>query len=206
MRSLVLGGLLHALAWPTLAAPSDGTGIPFDGAAYPKGVTKAPAVASQCLACHGPTGISQIPEWPNLAGQSKSYLAAQLNDFKSGKRVHPMMQPAIAVIDRQQIQPLAAWFSAQAPSVPKPPSAQPRAVPATAATCVACHDTRAMPANPNLRGQKAPYLLEQLRAFKNGHRKSETMGPMVQALSDRDMADLAEHFSQLAPVKTGAGK
>ena len=75
-----------------------------------------------------------------------------------------------------------------------------------AAACAACHDTAAMPANPHLRGQKAPYLIEQLHAFKKGTRKSDMMAPMVQALSDQDIVDLAEHFSNLAPVTAGSGK
>lgn len=183
-----------------VAANAGDTTIPTDSATYSKGVTKVPAVASQCLACHGPTGISQIPEWPNLAGQSKAYLAAQLSDFKSGKRVHPMMQPAIAAITPPQIQTLASYFSAQTPSAPRSMPTPAKAAPATAATCAACHDTAAMPANPHLRGQKAPYMIEQLQAFKKGTRKSDTMTPMVQSLSDQDISDLAEHFSHLAPV------
>ena len=209
LRTLLLGSALCALAlqpFAATAASSDDTNIPSDSTVYPKGVTKAPAVASQCLACHGPTGISQIPEWPNLAGQSKEYLATQLGDFKSGKRVHPMMQPAIAAVTQTQIQTLAAYFSAQAPSTPKPPTTAAKAVPAMAAACAACHDTAAMPANPHLRGQKAPYLIEQLHAFKKGSRKSDMMAPMVQALSDQDIVDLADHFSNLAPVTAGSGK
>ena len=210
LRTLLLGGAMFAMALQTFsahAASSDDTNIPSDSTVYPKGVAKAPAVVAQCLACHGPTGITQSPEWPNLAGQSKEYLATQLGDFKSGKRVHPMMQPAIAAITEAQIQTLATYFSAQAPSVPKPPTTAAKAAPAMAAACAACHDTAAMPANPHIRGQKLPYLIEQLHAFKKGTRKSDMMAPMVQALSDQDIADLAEHFSQLAPVVTsGSGK
>ena len=176
--------------------------IPTEQTSYPKGIAKQPAVASQCLSCHGPTGISQIPEWPNIAGQSKAYLLQQLQDFKSGKRLHPMMQPVIANVSNAEIQTLADYFSVQAPAVPHASSAQTTgaAIPPMAATCLACHDSKAMPANPHIIGQKAPYLAEQLRAFRDGKRKSDTMSPMAANLSDQDIKALAEHFSALKPA------
>ena len=208
-RAALVSSVLCALALQApfaSAANSDDTNIPSDATAYPQGVKKAPAVVAQCMACHGPTGISQIPEWPNLAGQSKAYLTAQLKDIKSGKRSHPMMAPAIAVITQAQIPVLAEWFSAQAPSVPPKRTLEAKAAPAAAATCVACHDVPSMPANPYLHGQKAPYLIEQLQAFKKGTRKNATMTPMASGLSDQDIVQLAEHFSSLAPVTNSSGK
>ncbi len=178
---------------------SDGTSIPTDKDRYPRGIQKQPAVAAQCFACHGPTGISQNPDWPNIAGQSRQYLVIQLEDFKSGARQHPMMAPVVINLNPHDIQVLAEHFSAQTPAKPRAGSAQVPA-PANAATCMACHDTAAMPANPKLTGQKATYLEEQLLAFRSGKRKNATMAPMAQGLSDQDIRALAEHFAATAPA------
>lgn len=76
-----------------------------------------------------------------------------------------------------------------------------------AATCIACHGANGVgiaPMFPNLAGQKAAYIETQLKAFKSGARKggnSAQMAPMVSALSDQDMADLAAFFASLPPAK-----
>ncbi|AWB66633.1 cytochrome c4 [Saccharobesus litoralis] len=82
---------------------------------------------------------------------------------------------------------------------------------AKSATCAACHgaDGNSMiPANPNLAGQSAAYLLKQLKEFKSAAtggegRKSAVMGAMAMPLSEQDMADLAAYFSSQEP-KPGA--
>lgn len=72
-----------------------------------------------------------------------------------------------------------------------------------AAVCAACHGADGIgigPTFPNLAGQKAEYLVAQLKAFKSGERKgasSATMAPMAAGLSDQDMMDLAAYFSSL---------
>ena len=208
LLTLALTATLAQAASSAKPAPasSDGTAIPTDQTVYPKGVARQPAVASQCVSCHGPTGISQIPEWPNIAGQPYTYLLQQLQDFKSGARKHPMMQPVIAAVASTDLKTLAKHFSEQTPSIPKAAdkAVTAKAVPASAATCVACHDSKAMPSNPSIAGQKATYLEEQLRAFRAGTRKNATMEPMAKGLSDQDIQGLAEHFSQLAPPAAAA--
>ena len=69
-----------------------------------------------------------------------------------------------------------------------------------AATCVACHGANGMSPNdlwPNLAGQKAGYLVKQLKAFRDGQRNDPMMAPMAAPLSDADIADLAAYFSSL---------
>ena len=36
-------------------------------------------------------GVSTNPDWPNLAGQGEGYLAKQLYDFRTDKRINAMM-------------------------------------------------------------------------------------------------------------------
>src|SRR5690606_3484501 len=65
----------------------------------------------QCVACHGPVGVSPNPMFPHLAGQNASYLEIQLQRFKSGERSHPLMTPIAQSLSREDIIALATYFS-----------------------------------------------------------------------------------------------
>ena len=70
-----------------------------------------------------------------------------------------------------------------------------------AATCVACHGVDGNSVNPewpSLAGQHSQYIVKQLKAFKGGTRKNDTMAPMAMGLSDQDMEDVAAYFSSQA--------
>ncbi len=67
-----------------------------------------------------------------------------------------------------------------------------------AGECAACHGLTGASINgewPNLAGQKYAYLVEQLRAFRDGSRKNAVMTPVAQQLSIADVGDLAAYFS-----------
>jgi cytochrome c553 len=71
---------------------------------------------------------------------------------------------------------------------------------AKAATCAGCHGANGISANnlwPNLKGQKADYLVKQLKAFRDGQRQDPMMGGMAKSLSDADIANVAAYFSSL---------
>ena len=71
---------------------------------------------------------------------------------------------------------------------------------AKSAVCVACHGANgisAIPMYPNLAGQKAQYVVKQLKAFKDGTRKDPVMAPMAMPLTDADMDNLAAYFEGL---------
>lgn len=71
---------------------------------------------------------------------------------------------------------------------------------AKSALCAACHGPEGISGNdiwPNLAGQKAGYLVKQIKAFRDGSRKDPMMSPMAAALSDEDIDNLAAHFSSL---------
>ena len=76
----------------------------------------------------------------------------------------------------------------------------PAAGKAKSTTCVACHGAQGVSANelwPNLAGQKQGYLIKQMKAFRDGDRKDPMMAPMVAALSDEDIENLAAYYSSL---------
>ncbi len=67
-----------------------------------------------------------------------------------------------------------------------------------AAVCAACHGADGnSPSDmfPKLAGQGEGYLVKQLQQFKNGERNNAVMAPMVAALTDQDMEDLAAYFA-----------
>ena len=50
---------------------------------------------------------------------------------------------------------------------------------------------------PRLAGQHAEYTEKQLREFKSGSRNNAIMAPMVAALSDEDISDIAVYYASL---------
>ncbi len=66
-----------------------------------------------CAACHGATGASVNPLWPNLAGQKDQYLIKQMTAFRDGTRKDPLMSPMAAALSDDDIANLAAYYAAQ---------------------------------------------------------------------------------------------
>jgi cytochrome c553 len=70
---------------------------------------------------------------------------------------------------------------------------------AKSAVCAACHGAdgngSANPLFPKLAGQHPKYIIKQLRDFKTGARKNDTMAPMAAALNDQDIENVAAYFS-----------
>ena len=75
-------------------------------------VSGGKAKAASCAGCHGEDGNSQMPGFPKLAGQHKGYLMKQLQDFKSGSRLSPMMAPMASGLNEQAIAEIAEYYSA----------------------------------------------------------------------------------------------
>jgi cytochrome c553 len=76
--------------------------------------------AGQCAVCHGQNGVAVNPEAPNLAGESAVYIERQLTAFKSGARQHDVMSIIAKDLSDEDIQNLAAWYSAMKVSVVLP--------------------------------------------------------------------------------------
>lgn len=151
------------------------------------------------MGCHGPGGISQNPDWPNLAGQKAEYLESQMNAFHSGARKNGMMQVVTKDLTGEEVKSLANYFSTRPSAASGPGLAT---APPQVATCVACHGARGVSSNPqwpNLAGQKASYLLKQLQAFKSGTRENSVMRGIASTLSDADMKALAHYYSAFDP-------
>ena len=69
------------------------------------------AKAASCAGCHGASGVSNNPMWPNLAGQKDAYLVKQMKAFRDGTRNDPMMSPMAKPLSDADIDNIAAYFS-----------------------------------------------------------------------------------------------
>ncbi|HET6553240.1 MAG TPA: c-type cytochrome [Dyella sp.] len=101
----------RARVWPLLAAALVAT-LPAHAQAPAK-----PARLGLCAACHGETGMAQIPGAPNLAGQPLPYLREALKQYRDGRRNVPLMRAAIGPMSDADLDELARWYSAQTPHV-----------------------------------------------------------------------------------------
>lgn len=79
-----------------------------------------PARLGLCAACHGETGMAQIPAAPNLAGQKLDYLREALRQYRDGRRNAPLMRAAIGPVSDADLDELARWYSAQTPKQGNP--------------------------------------------------------------------------------------
>lgn len=68
--------------------------------------------SSACVECHGVDGVSPNREWPNLAGQKYEYMVKHLRKFRDGIRTDPLMEPVARTLTDQDINDLAAYYSA----------------------------------------------------------------------------------------------
>ena len=169
------------------------------------------AKAAACMACHGMDGNSANPEWPSLAGQHSSYIVKQLKHFKAGERQNVLMAPMAMILADQDMEDLAAYFSAQkllATGETEPSKLQlgkkiylagiaSKGVPA----CSGCHGPSgsgiAGAAFPQIGGQHAVYAALQLRNYKSGARATDPnsmMRTITSRLTDEEIDAVASYL------------
>lgn len=164
-----------------------------------------------CASCHGQTGEGNAAAGiPRLAGLPDAYLAAQLAAMADGTRRSAVMEPVARTLSAQQRLELAQYYSelmpARAPG--EPPAANPDdrlalqgrwsdRIPA----CVKCHGGGGSGVGahfPALAGQPAPYMANQLRAWKQGTRGGDPLGLMhdiASRLTDVDIQAVSAYFA-----------
>ena len=171
----------------------------FVMSAYAADVNSGKSKSAVCLGCHGSEGVSNSPMWPNLAGQSRTYIEIQLKKFKSGQRSNSSMNAIAKDLSDADIQNLAAYFA----SLPSKSAGGDASLVASgkekAAMCMGCHgkDFKGNGQFPKLAGQHPNYLSKQLHDFKSGDRKGGPMNGIVQSLSDDDIKAIAEYLGSL---------
>lgn len=76
----------------------------------------------------------------------------------------------------------------------------------TVTACLPCHGGGAAaapvaPTFPTLDGQHAAYLDKQLREYKSGKRRGETMAPLIGTLKKQQIPAMAAHFAGQTPAR-----
>jgi len=185
MRSilkLLLGGVI--LAGPSLADDLP-EGDPESGR----------KVAGLCRTCHGLDGVARIPIAPHIAGESVTYIVAQLLAFREGRREHEMMSVVARGLTDQQVSDVAAWYAAHTPS------AELKAAKEDAPElCVSCHGVEGIAVvedAPHLAGETNIYIETQLKAFRSGKRVHEAMNEIAAGLEDNEIRDLANWYADI---------
>jgi cytochrome c553 len=74
-----------------------------------------------CTSCHGANGLGVGTQFPRLAGQPDKYIAAQLNDWKTGSRKNGplgLMQSVARKLSPVEMQAVAAYYAALSANPP----------------------------------------------------------------------------------------
>lgn len=159
-----------------------------------------------CVACHGETGQSVLPEVPSLGAQPMFFLSVQLLMFREKMRnVDPMtaMMKGVGDDELRQMAAAIAQLSAPRPSgePPDPTQAEHARQLIQQHRCNFCHnqDLSGEQNAPRLAGQREDYLAITLREYKNNTRRAydPSMADVVYPLSDEDILDLAHYLARL---------
>lgn len=93
---------------------------------------------------------------------------------------------------------IGVMLSVQTVAAPHAAPSSPRVAEIVASRCALCHGPEGESASavyPRLAAQHPDYIAKQLKDFRDGRRKSETMAEMAKGLQDEDIAGLAAFFA-----------
>jgi cbb3-type cytochrome c oxidase subunit III len=172
-------------------------------------------VETACANCHGVSGRSISPTFPNLAAQTVPYLQAQLHAFRDQTRADPdalsYMWGMASQLSDATIEAISTYYAEQAPSRAKTGNAKLMArgkqifeegvtsqgIPA----CATCHGPQARGNNtsPRLAGQHADYLVRQALAIQSDLRAAPVMRDVIKDLSQDQMRAVATYLESLSP-------
>jgi cytochrome c553 len=177
--------------------------------------TAAPA----CSNCHDSDG-DKVTGAPHLAGQSSTFLLRQLSAMaQDGRGSNSWWNPMPGVVhrlDKNDIGAVAAYYASlrpakamggQFPQKPQLPSGAKVDLALGQHTfetqCVKCHVNHGRGDikgdYPDLTLQTAPFVAQNLYAFRSGARPSDKMRQVTDGLSFDDMASLAAYIDSLKP-------
>ena len=72
-----------------------------------------------------------------------------------------------------------------------------------AANCANCHGTtgNAQGAMPSLAGQQKSFIVDQMKAFRDGKRPATIMHQLAKGYTDQQVELIADHFSRQKPAR-----
>lgn len=177
-----------------------GAAGPLDNPGFAKVIT--------CSACHGQSGNSRSDMMPIIAGLDQAYFKRQIENYATGRRPSPEMEPYAKQIQVLGLDQIAAYFMAQKRE-PTLIRVSPDAVAkgrVSAAQCVICHgeDGKGDAARliPGLAGQPPGYLAQQMILFKQDTRDPgdpllAAKKALMRTIPDSQFPELAAYYSGL---------
>jgi len=189
---LILLGIVLAVAHSSSMAAGD--------------AEKGEKLAHTCLGCHGVKHyVNTYPSYhvPRIAGQHEAYIIAALKAYRGKQRSHMTMQANASDLTDENIADVAAYFAGLGAEAQDKSKIKDEPL---ATTCAACHGAGGLstiPTNPILAGQYQSYIEQSLKGYRSGERENPIMSGFASALSDEDIAKLAEYFSDhTGPLRT----
>jgi len=169
-----------------------------------------------CSNCHGVTGNSKSPNFPNLAGQQEAYVVAQLSGFKAHSREDPAgfeyMWGLSHNLTDKQIHELAAHFAAQKPER-EPVEGKTERIEAGKTIfaggipdkgvppCASCHGPEGHGNGPfpRISGQHADYLVKQLTVFQRTNERPAgvVMKTVAHNLTRENIVNVADYLQAM---------
>lgn len=181
------------------------------------------AAAMVCVACHQADGngleSAGASSWPRLAGLDAVYLASQMRAFKSGERTNAEMRPFAQMLNDEQIDDIAVYYSTLPAKAPEATVAVSDDVLAAGkklalqgdwdryiVSCVSCHG----PGNqgvgstfPDIAGQHPGYIANQLTDWREGKRSGDPLGLMkviAERMTDADITAVSAWLGTQPPA------
>jgi len=165
-------------------------------------------VEQKCSLCHGTNGEGSSSIYPRLAGQHAEYIAKQLADFKSGRRIGTMNEMA-ADLTPDEMVALGDYFSAKPALSHRVRNKEFAAVGyylfhngnrySGVPACESCHgvDGKGTSKLPRLAGQHKHYLSGQLQDFNERNRTNDNaiMHSIASKLTEFEIEALALYLS-----------
>ncbi|MDM0012371.1 c-type cytochrome [Variovorax sp. J22P168] len=174
---------------------------------------------AMCVGCHGIIGYQasfpEVHKVPMIAGQSATYIASALTQYKGGERRHPTMRAIADTLSEQDIADLAAYYSTLGLKEGDAPPATPKAASATVQAliardkdnaCTKCHGANFNTPNdgtvPKLAGQYADYLFVALKSYKaQPHaqigRSNGVMSGQAKKFTNAELKELSSYIASL---------
>ncbi|MCY4060045.1 MAG: c-type cytochrome [Gammaproteobacteria bacterium] len=139
-----------------------------------------------CIACHGEDGNSLIAGYPHIAGQSARYLFRQMQLMRDGDRDPKLMAGQLDNMTDQDLRDMAAFYASQAGKIGQASREgielgeaiyRGGILAKQVAACTACHapdgSGNALAGFPSLSWQTAAYVEDQLKAYREGQRRTD---------------------------------
>jgi cytochrome c553 len=174
-------------------------------------VGRGGTLALNCTMCHGAQGMS-ASDAPNLAGQYPEVIIKQLQDYRAGKRASSIMEALARALSDRDIEDLAAYY-AYLPKARTAPTTYDESLPALVrvgaplrniAPCVSCHGGVDQKLGaPWIEGMPRTYLVNQLKALRDGTRRNDAEAQMrnvARSMTDAEIDEVAAFYAGKASL------